>query len=92
MRILSKKKVKKSSDRKADRSSSKPNTKQTTQPQTTDESKDTMELTRYQRWRARAVDLINERLQNESKKMIALKFFAAPIVVLLGILFLNFFH
>ena len=44
----------------------------------------TEKLSRYQRWRARAVAKIEERLERESKREIILKFFAAPIVVLMG--------
>jgi lipopolysaccharide export LptBFGC system permease protein LptF len=51
-------------------------------------TKHSKKLSRYQRWRKRAVKKIEERLQEESKKMIILKFFAAPILVLSGVVVL----
>jgi uncharacterized membrane protein len=44
--------------------------------------------TKYPQWRARAEEKINTRLEEESKEIIILKFFAAPIIVLIGIVFL----
>jgi uncharacterized membrane protein len=45
-------------------------------------------LSIYQRWRTRAIVKIEERLKHESKKIIFFKFFAAPMIALIGILFL----
>ncbi|WP_455392682.1 small multi-drug export protein [[Eubacterium] cellulosolvens] len=46
------------------------------------------ELTRYQRWHKRAKGMMDERLSNESKSEIVLKFFAGPIVAVLGVVVL----
>ena len=46
------------------------------------------ELTRYQRWQKRAQGLIDERLSHESKSEIVLKFFAGPIIAVLGVVVL----
>lgn len=51
-------------------------------------NKNKQNLTRYQRWRLRAVEKIEQRLEEESKTTILLKFFAAPILVLVGVLLL----
>ena len=49
------------------------------------------QLTRYQRWRVRAHKKIEERLKEESKGMIILKFFVVPILVSIIVLFLYLF-
>jgi uncharacterized membrane protein len=50
--------------------------------------KEDEQLKKYQRWRNRAIEKIEDRLAQESKSMIILKFFAAPILVFFGVLFL----
>lgn len=59
-----------------------------TNPEAPPEVNDKEKLSAYQRWRLRAIEKIEERLKHESKKIILLKFFAAPIVVLIGVIFL----
>ena len=43
------------------------------------------QLSRFQRWKIRAHEKVEERLAEESKKMVLLKFFAAPIIACIGI-------
>lgn len=59
-----------------------------TNPEASSEVNAKENISTYQRWRARAKEKIEERLKHESKKIILLKFFAAPIVALIGILLL----
>lgn len=47
-------------------------------------TQETEHLTRYQSWKKRAREMINERLKTESKKEIWLKFFAAPIMCVIA--------
>ena len=51
----------------------------------------TEKQTKYQRWKRRAHRMIDERLKNESKKEILLKFFIAPIIILFVSLLLFIF-
>ncbi len=45
-------------------------------------------LSAYQRWRKRVKEKIEERKKSESTKLILIKFFIAPIIVLIGAIFL----
>lgn len=65
--------------------------KQKRPAQSNGSNQDTEHLSRYQRWQARAKGLLQERLMHESKRMIVIKFFIAPILCMIAALLLFLF-